>query len=108
MTLSRTKSIYEFSNLLWGGHLASLAPSNVCSSLTHFCPSIGDVISDTAKGFFVFAHKIFSKTIKSISSHTYPKIGIWFSFSPSIACCDVQAIVFENTKNNIKSEYEER
>lgn len=98
MTLSRTKSIYEFSNLLWGGHLTSLAPSNVCSSLTHFCPSIGDVISDTVKGFFVFAHKIFSKIIKSISSHTYPKIGIWFSFSPSIACCDVQAIVFENTK----------
>lgn len=98
MILSRIRSIYKLSNSLWGGDLDPLALRNVCSFLTHFCPSFGDVISDIARWFFGFSHNFFSQKIQSTSPHTYPKIGIGFSFSPTIACCGVRAIVFETTK----------
>lgn len=85
MTLSRIKSIYEISKLLWGGHLAPLTPHNSRSSLNHFCNIFDDVNDDIVRLFFVIAHQceyFFTKNIKPLASHFNSKIGIGFSFSP--------------------------
>lgn len=85
MTLSRIKSIYEISKLLWGGHLASLASANSRSSLNHFCNILDDVSNDIVRLIFVIAHQFeyfFIKNIKPLASQYHSKIGIGFSFSP--------------------------
>lgn len=107
------RSIYEISKWLWGGYLASLTTGNSRLSLNQFYNRIGEVISDIARYFFVFAQEICSfccndyKTSASQST----LIGIRFLFSPAIACSGAQAMVFSlhlttlnsRTINNQKS-----
>ena len=95
MTLGRIRSIYEFSKCLWGGHLASLASANSPLSHDHFCNIFDDAITGIVRSCFVIARKIaFIFERKKLASQYHSFIGIEFSFSTTIVCCDAQMMAF--------------
>lgn len=99
------RSIYGFSNCLWGGRLASLTAGNSHQSLTHFCNFFDDVFDNIVRCFIVIAQEIcslFCNTIITLASQSH-HIGIRFSFSPTIACSDAQAMVFSAQKTTQNS-----
>ena len=54
MTTGVENTIYKFSNMLWGGHLASSTSSSRLYPQSIFLTHSGEAIFDFARNFFVF------------------------------------------------------